>query len=126
MAKLILGGKEFPLVMTVGVLDEMAMRGYPVDKIPEFFRKEGQAIETDMDNGIAFILMTAFAAQHMALVRDGADPKSLPALPDPELLRTVLTPGDVWGLCDDAIRHSLVRTVEAEPGKKLAAVTKSP
>lgn len=126
MAKLILGGQAFPLVMTVGVLDEMAMRGYPVDKIPEFFRKEGQPIETDMDNGIEFILLTALAAQHMTVVRDGADPGSLPALPDPELLRTVLTPGDVWGLCDDAIRHSLVRTVEAEPGKKTAAVTESP
>lgn len=126
MAKLILGGHEYPLAMTVGVLDEMAMRGYPVDKIPEFFRKEGQTIETDMEHGIEFILMTASAAQHMAIVRDGADPESLPALPDSELLRTVLTPGDVWGLCDDAIRHSLVRTVEAEPGKKLAAVTESP
>ena len=126
MAKLILGGNEYPLAMTVGVLDEMAMRGYPVDKIPEFFRKEGQPIETDMDHGIDFILMTARAGQAVAVVRDGADPESLPALPDPELLRTVLTPGDVWGLCDDAIRHSLVRTVEAEPGKKTAAVTESP
>ena len=126
MAKLILGGKEFPLVMTVGVLDEMAMRGYPVDKIPEFFCKKGQPVETDMEHGIEFILLTASAAQHMAVVRDGVDPESLPALPDPELLRTVLTPGDVWGLCDDAINHSLVRTVEAEPGKKPAAVTESP
>ena len=126
MAKLILGGKEFPLVMTVGVMDEMALKGYNVDDIPKYFRKEGQPIETDMEHGIDFILMTAFAAQHMAIVRDGADPESLPALPDSELLRTVLTPGDVWGLCDDAIRHSLVRTVEAEPGKKTAAVTESP
>ena len=126
MAKLILGGQEFPLVMTVGVMDEMALKGYAVDDIPKYFRKEGQPIEKDMDNGIEFILMTASAAQHMAIVRDGAAPESLPQLPDPELLRTVLTPGDVWGLCDDAIRHSLVRTVEAEPGKKLAAVTESP
>ena len=126
MAKLILGGNEFPLVMTVGVLDDMAMRGYPVDKIPEFFRKEGQPIETDMDHGIEFILMTARAGQAVAVARDGADPKSLPELPAPELLRPLLTPGDVWGLCDDAIRHSLVRTVEAEPGKKTAAVTESP
>ena len=118
MAKLILGGDEFPLVMTVGVMDEMAMRGYPVDKIPEFFRKEGQTIETDMDNGIEFVLMTARAGLAVAAFRDGADPKSLPELPAPELLRQLLTPGDVWGLCDDAIRHSLVRTVEAEPGKK--------
>lgn len=126
MAKLILGGKEFPLVMTVGVMDEMAMRGYAVDDIPKYFRKEGQPIETDMEHGIEFILMTARAGQTVAVVRDGADPKSLPELPAPELLRPLLTPGDVWGLCDDAIRHSLVRTVEAEPGKKLAAVTESP
>ena len=41
MAKLILGGNEFPLVMTVGVLDDMAMRGYPVDKIPSFSARRG-------------------------------------------------------------------------------------
>ena len=126
MAKLILGGDEFPLVMTVGVMDEMAMRGYAVDDIPKYFRKEGQPIETDMEHGIEFILMTARAGQAVAAVRDGADPKSLPELPAPELLRALLTPGDVWGLCDDAIRHSLVRTVEAEPEKKTAAVTASP
>lgn len=126
MAKLILGGKEFPLVMTVGVMDEMALKGYNVDDIPKYFCKEGQTIEKDMEHGIEFILMTARAGQAVAVVRDGADPKSLPDLPAPELLRPLLTPGDVWGLCDDAIRHSLVRTVEAEPGKKLAAVTESP
>lgn len=126
MAKLILGWKEFPLAMTVGVMDEMALKGYSVDDIPKYFFKEGQPIETDMDHGIDFILMTARAGQAVAVVRDGADPESLPELPAPELLRPLLTPGDVWGLCDDAIRHSLVRTVEAEPGKKLAAVTESP
>lgn len=126
MAKLILGGKEFPLVMTVGVMDEMALKGYAVDDIPKYFFREGQTIETDMDHGIDFILMTARAGQAVAVVRDGADPKSLPELPAPELLRPLLTPGDVWGLCNDAINHSLVRTVEAEPGKKPAAVTESP
>ena len=126
MAKLILDGNEFPLVMTVGVMDEMALKGYAVDDIPKYFFREGQTIETDMDHGIDFILMTDRAGQAVAVVRDGADPKSLPELPAPELLRRLLTPGDVWGLCDDAIRHSLVRTVEAEPGKKTAAVTESP
>ena len=126
MAKLILGGNEFPLVMTVGVLDEMALKGYAVDDIPKYFFREGQAIEVDMEHGIDFILMTARAGQAVAVVRDGADPKSLPELPAPELLRPSLTPGDVWGLCNDAINHSLVRTGEAEPGKKPAAVTESP
>ena len=79
-----------------------------------------------MDHGIDFILMTARAGQAVAVVRDGAAPKSLPELPAPELLRPILTPGDVWGLCNDAINHSLVRTGVAEPGKKTAAVTESP
>lgn len=122
MAKLVLrkNGQEadvFPLMMTVGVLDQMALKGYTVNDIPLYFRGEGQTIETDMDHGIEFILMTAQAAQQAAIVRDGADPDKLPKLPDGELLRLVLTPGQVWGLCDDAIRDSLVRTVEAAPEK---------
>lgn len=122
MAKLVLwkNGQEadtYPLMMTVGVLDQMALKGYTVNDIPLYFRGEGQTIETDMDHGIEFILMTAQAAQQAAIVRDGADPDKLPKLPSGELLRLVLTPGQVWGLCDDAIRDSLVRTVEAAPEK---------
>lgn len=122
MAKLVLrkAGQQadtFPLMMTVGVLDQMALKGYPVNDIPLYFRAEGQTIETDMDHGIEFILMTAKAAQQAAIVRDGVNPDTLPKLPDGELLRLVLTPGQVWGLCDDAIRDSLVRTVEAAPEK---------
>ena len=37
MAKLRIGGKEFPLVMTVGVLDQMAVKGYNVQDVPKFF-----------------------------------------------------------------------------------------
>ena len=122
MAKLVLrkNGQEadvFPLMMTVGVLDQMALKGYTVNDIPQYFRGEGQTIETDMEHGIEFILMTAQAAQQAAIVRDGADPEKLPKLPDGELLRMVLTPGQVWGLCDAAICDSLVRTVEAAPEK---------
>ena len=122
MAKLVLrkNGQEadvFPLMMTVGVLDQMALKGYTANDIPLYFRAEGQSIGTDMDHGIEFILMTAQAAQQAAIVRDGADPDRLPKLPDGELLRLVLTPGEVWGLCNDAILDSLVRTVEAAPEK---------
>lgn len=121
MAKLILGGKKFPLMMTVGVLDEMAQKGYLVDDIPKYFRQEGQPIEVDMANGIDFILMTAHAAQQSAHIREGIPLDALPELPSPEQLRLLLTPGDVWGLCDDAIRHSLVRTVEADHSKNGAS-----
>ena len=126
MAKLRLAGQEFPLVMTVGVLDEMALKGYTVNDIPKYFRAEGQTIETDMAHGIEFILLTAWAAQEAAVIRQGVSREELPELPSPALLRLVLTPGQVWGLCDDAIRDSLVRTVEAAPGKKQAAVSESP
>ena len=117
MAKLVLGGDAFPLMMTVGVLDQMALKGYTVNDIPLYFRKKGQTIETDMDHGIEFILMAAQAAQQAAIVRDGVNPDTLPKLPDGELLRLVLTPGQVWDLCDAAILDSLVRTVEAAPEK---------
>ena len=117
MAKQVMGGEVSPLMMTVGVLDQMALKGYAVNDIPQYFRAEGQTIEVDMEHGIEFILMTAQAAQEAAIVRDGADPEKLPKLPDWELLRRVLTPGQIWGLCNDAIFDSLVRTVEAAPEK---------
>lgn len=128
MAKLVLGDDKFPLVVTVGVMDNMALRGYPLSDIPKFFRANPPDIcQADIDNGIEFILMTAQAAQEAAVVRDGAPREALPELPDGELLRRVLTPGQIWGLCDDAILDSLVRTVEAAPGeKKQPAVKKSP
>ena len=120
MAKLILGGVEYPLMMTVGVLDDMALKGYAVNDIPKYFRAKGQTIEVDVEHGIEFILMTAAAAQESAIVRDGTDPAALPALPDPALLRRLLTPGQVWELCDDAILRSVSRTVEAAPEKNAA------
>lgn len=128
MAKLILGEDVFPLSVTVGVMDDMALKGYPLCDIPRFFRANPPDIcQADIDNGVEFVLMAAQAAQKAAIVRDGVDPDKLPKLPDGELLRRVLTPGQIWGLCDNAILDSLVRTVEAAPdGKKQAAVEKSP
>ena len=118
MAKLVIGGDAFPLVMTVGVMDDMALKGYLINDIPRFFQANPPDIcQEDVDNGVEFILMTAQAAQQAAIVRDGADPEKLPELPDGELLRRVLTPGQIWGLCNDAIFSSLTRTVEAAPEK---------
>jgi hypothetical protein len=128
MAKLILGENVFPLLVTVGVMDDMALKGYPLRDIPRFFRADPPDVcQADIDNSVEFVLMAAQAAQEAAIIRDGVDPEKLPKLPDGELLRRALTPGQIWGLCDDAILDSLVRTVEAAPGeKKQAAVEKSP
>ena len=114
MAKLRIGGKEFPLVMTVGVLDQMAVKGYNVQDVPKFFSDKNHSMEEDMDNGIEFLLMLMDAGQVAAMIRDGAEPQKLP---ETERLRSLLTPGQVWGLCDAAILDSLKRTVEAAPGK---------
>ena len=114
MALLRVGGQDFPLVMTVGVLDEMALKGFTIQDIPKFFSDKNQPIEMDMDNGIDFLMLLMHAGQVAAEIREGAAPT---ALPDRELLRLLLTPGQVWGLCDGAIIDSLKRTVEAAPGK---------
>ncbi len=114
MAKLIFGGVEYPLVMTVGVLDHMAVKGYCVDAIPKFFNDPGQSFEQSVDNGIEFLMMLMDAGQTAAQIREGAVPKELPAS---DILRFLLTPGQVWGLCDAAILDSVKRTVEAAPGK---------
>ena len=115
MAKLRIGGKEFPLVMTVGVLDQMAVKGYNVQDVPKFFSDKSHTMEQDMDNGIEFLMMLMDAGQVAAMIRDGAEPQV--KLPETEHLRSLLTPGQVWGLCDAAILDSLKRTVEAAPGK---------
>lgn len=114
MALLRVGGQDFPLVMTVGVLDEMALKGYNIQNIPKFFSDKDQPMEQDMDNGIEFLLMLMRAGQVAAEIQEGADPMELP---DREALRLLLTPGQVWGLCDASIVDSLKRTVEAAPGK---------
>ena len=117
MAKLRIGGKEFPLVMTVGVLDQMAVKGYNVPDIPKFFFDKAHSMEQDMDNGIEFLLMLMEAGQVAAHIRDGSE---LQELPEAEHLRNLLTPGQVWGLCDAAILDSMQRTVEAAPEKNAA------
>lgn len=114
MAKLVLGGVEYPLVMTVGVLDDMALKGYNVQDVPKFFNSPEQSMDDDIAHGIEFLLMLMDAGQRAAQIRDGAEPRDLP---DRETLRLLLTPGQVWGLCDAAIIDSLRRSVEAEPGK---------
>lgn len=114
MAKLRIGGKDFPLVMTVGMLDQMALKGYTVKDIPQFLHGKELTWEASIENCVEFLLMVMEAGQLAALIRDNTEPMEIPA---GETLRNLLTPQQLSGLCDAAIVDSLYRTVEAEPGK---------
>lgn len=114
MAKLRIGGKEFPLVMTVGVLDQMAVKGYNVQDVPKFFHDKELTWEESINNGIEFLTMVMEAGQVAAHIREGVEPEELPS---EQVLRLVLTPPQIDALCDAAILDSLKRTVEAAPGK---------
>lgn len=114
MAKLRIGGKDFPLVMTVGVLDDLAQAGYPIQDVPKFFNPAEKPLEEAIDNGIKLLRGLMAAGQESAAIREGLEPMEIP---EQDTLRRLLTPGQAWGLCDAAILDSLRRTVEAEPGK---------
>ena len=114
MAKLRIGGKDFPLVTTVGVLDQMALKGYAVKDLPQFLHGKELTWEASIENCVEFLLMVMEAGQMAALIRDDAEPMEIP---ESETLRNLLTPQQLSGLCDAAIVDSLYRTVEAEPGK---------
>lgn len=114
MARLRIGGKDFPLVMTVGVLDQMALKGYTVKDIPQFLHGKELTWEQSIDHCVEFLLMAMEAGQLAALIRDNTEPMEIP---EGEILRNLLTPQQAYSLCDAAIVDSLYRTVEAEPGK---------
>lgn len=114
MAKLRIGGTDFPLLTTVGVLDQMSLKGYTVKDLPQFLHGKELSWEESIDHCVEFLLMVLEAGQLAALIRDNADPMEIPA---EETLRNLLTPQQLSGLCDAAIVDSLYRTVEAEPGK---------
>lgn len=114
MAKLRIGGQEYPLVMTVDVLDQMALKGYNVQDVPKFFHGKDLTWEKAIENGIEFLKMLMEAGQVSAHIRDGVEPVDLP---DEKILRLILTPPQIDALCDAAILDSLKRTVEAAPGK---------
>lgn len=114
MAKLRIGGQEYPLVMTVDVLDQMAVKGYNIQDVPKFFHGKDLTWEKAIENGIEFLMLLMEAGQVSAHIRDGVEPV---ALPDKKILRLILTPPQIGALCDAAILDSLTRTVEAEPGK---------
>lgn len=117
MAKLRIGGQEYPLVMTVDVLDQMAVKGYNVQDVPKFFHGKDLTWEEAIENGIEFLNMLMVAGQVSAHIRSGAE---MAELPEEKTLRLILTPPQIGALCDAAILDSLKRTVEAAPEKNEA------
>lgn len=117
MAKLILGGQEYPLLMTVRVLADMEAGGIAINDIPKFFSPSQHPLGEAIHNGVGFLQGLLAAGQDSTAIRDGVEPKEIP---NRETLEQLLTPGQIWGLCDAAITDSLVRTVEAAPEKNEA------
>ena len=117
MAKLILGGQEYPLMMTVRVLADMEASGIGIQDIPKFFSPSQHPLNEAIHNGVSFLHKLLGAGQDAAAIREGTEPKPVPPL---EVLERLLVPWQVWALCDAAITDSLVRTVEAAPEKNEA------
>lgn len=114
MAKLKLGGVEYPLVLTVGAMDALAERGVTVENLFQFYSVEHNAFAEAVEHGLE--LLDILAACGCVSANLGGTVNAGP-LPDMGIVRQVLTPGQVWGLCDAAIIDGLKRTVEADHSK---------
>lgn len=114
MVKLKLGADEYPLSLTVRALDVLAQKGVTIENLSQYFAFEKQTLSDAVDHGLEVldILIAGGSAQHKFYTGVG-----VPTAPDMQLLRDVLTPGQVWGLCEAAIIDSLKRTVEADTSK---------
>ena len=110
MVALKIGENQYPLVLTVGALDRLAQRGLTLDNLPEFISPKDKSYGEAVENGLELLAILSEAAWDKAEMED----KAHSDLPDLELARLVLTPGQVLGLCDAAIIEGLTRRVEAD------------
>lgn len=114
MVKLRLGNAEYPLVLTVGALDALAERGVTLENLFQFYSVEHHPFAEAVEHGLEVLGILAEAG----IVASSID-GSVDAGPKPDMVavRLMLTPGQVWGLCDAAIIDGLKRTVEADHAK---------
>lgn len=114
MVKLKLGEIEYPLVLTVGALDALAERGVTVETLFQFYSVEHNSFAEAVEHGLEVLHILALGGAAAANLGN-----TIPAgqMPDGSVIRHVLTPGQVWGLCDAAIIDGLKRTVEAAHSK---------
>lgn len=113
MVALKIGEDQYPLVLTVGALDRLAVRGETLETLFEFTSTKGRTFAEAVENGFELLDILAWAGKEKA----DLEGESHPGMPDLELARLVLTPGQVLGLCDAAILDGLRRTVEADYSK---------
>lgn len=113
MVKLRLGNAEHPLVLTVGALDELAQMGVTLENLFQYMQLEGRDFGEAIDHGLRIMDILLRGGESVAYYQNGTAPEPVSR----EILRHVLTPGQVWGLCEAAVLDSLKRTVEADHSK---------
>ena len=113
MVKLKLGGVEYPLVLTVGAMDELAQMGVTLVNLFQYIQIEGRTFEEAVEHGLELLDILLDAGSNVLYFQTGEEQASA----DRALLRRVLTPGQIWGLCEAAVLDSLKRTVEADHSK---------
>ena len=113
MVKLKLGGVEYPLVLTVGAMDELAQMGVTLENLFQYIQIEGRTFDEAVEHGLELLDILLDAGSNVLYFQTGEEQASA----DRALLRRVLTPGQIWGLCEAAVLESLKRTVEADHSK---------
>lgn len=114
MVKLKLGETEYPLVLTVGALDSLAVRGVTIENLFQFYSVEHNSFAEAVEHGLELLdILAECGCVSVSGCRIGDNGP----LPDMGIVRQILTPGQVWGLCDAAILAGLKRTVEADHSK---------
>lgn len=114
MVKLKIGAEEYPLVMTVGALDELAQMGVTLENLFQYISPENRTFAEAVEHGLTVldVLIGAGVAAQM-IQNPGFLPEGLSMV----VVRHALTPGQIWGLCEAAVLEGLARTVEADHSK---------
>lgn len=113
MVKLKLGGVEYPLVLTVRAMDELAQMGVALENLFQYIQIEGRTFDEAVEHGLQVLDILLHSGWEAHRIQTGEE--LLP--PDWNVMRLVLTPGQIWGLCEAAVLDSLKRTVEADHSK---------
>lgn len=114
MVNLKLGGVEYPLVLTVTAMDDLAQMGVTLENLFQYIQIEGRSFDEAVERGLDVLRVLLEAGRMAEAYRTASEPGyAVPA----DILRQVLTPGQIWGLCEAAVLESLKRTVEADHSK---------
>lgn len=124
MAQITLAGQNLPLCLTLAAVDQLRERGLGLADISQLYTTgEGRSVQDLMDNAVWFLAVLIREGQANASLR-GMD---VPVPPPDEMLRHLLTPGqvihEVVPALVGAVSEGLGRTVEADHSKNGAGAT---